>query len=185
MAHKRFVVHVSSAVWEGRGIAVVIEYEIIKLKYIGNAYMLCLLWFGAPKDIILWTIWPGSVKFEGKYFYKLIQYFFQRIWPTLMRKWPKWNKITRLIWLWMYQKQYVNFPGKQGLAINLPWPALKSKQHFEIFDIISCQPGVGDNLFYCCVYNIHVTKHNLVLQIIENISLKHLSWICQPSRLFL
>ncbi len=36
----------------GGGIAVVKEYEIITLKYIRKAYMLCLLWFGAPKDII-------------------------------------------------------------------------------------------------------------------------------------
>ncbi len=30
-----------------------------------------------------------------------------------------------------------HFPGKQGLAINLPWPALKSKQRMciELFDI--------------------------------------------------
>ncbi len=28
------------------------------------------------------------------------------------------------------------FLGKQGLAINLPWPALKSKQRIELFDII-------------------------------------------------
>ncbi len=33
-------------------IAVVKEYEIIMLKYIGKAYMLCLLWFGATEDII-------------------------------------------------------------------------------------------------------------------------------------
>ncbi len=99
-----------------------------------------------------------------------------------MRKWPK---VTQRIWLWMYQEEYFNFPGKQWLAINLPWPALKSKQHIELFDIISCQQGGGGNLFYCCVYNIHVTKHNLVLQIIKNISPKHLSWICQSCRLFL
>ncbi len=31
------------------------------------------------------------------------------------------------------------FPGKQGLAINLLWPALQSKQHMyiKLFDIIS------------------------------------------------
>ncbi len=38
--------------------------------------------------------------------------------------------------LWMYQEQYVNSPGKQGLPINLPWPALKSKEHIELFDIM-------------------------------------------------
>ncbi len=74
MAGDRFVVHISCAVWgEGGGIAVVKEYEIITFKYIGNAYMLCLLWFGAPEDIIHWTIRPGSLKFEGKYFYKLVR----------------------------------------------------------------------------------------------------------------
>ncbi len=58
MAGDRFVVHVFSVVWErwGGGIAVVKEYEIITLKYIGKAYMLCLLWFGAPEDIIHKTI---------------------------------------------------------------------------------------------------------------------------------
>ncbi len=52
MAGDRFVVHVFYAFWGGGGIAVVKEYEIIMLKYIGKAYMLCLLWFGAPEDII-------------------------------------------------------------------------------------------------------------------------------------
>ncbi len=33
--------------------------------------------------------------------------FFQRIRPNIMRKWPKWNKITQQIWLWMYQEQFV------------------------------------------------------------------------------
>ncbi len=36
MAGDRFVVHVSLAVWGGGGIAVVKEYEIITLKYIGK-----------------------------------------------------------------------------------------------------------------------------------------------------
>ncbi len=54
MAGDRFVVHVSSAVWGGGGhIAVVKEYEIITLQYIGNTYMLCFVWFGAPEDIII------------------------------------------------------------------------------------------------------------------------------------
>ncbi len=39
-----------------------------------------------------------------------------------------------------YQEQFVNFPGKQGLAI-------KSKQGIELFDIISCQLPGGSNLF--------------------------------------
>ncbi len=28
------------------------------------------------------------------------------------------------------------FPVNQGLAINLPWPARKNKQHFELFNFI-------------------------------------------------
>ncbi len=39
MMCERFVVHIYSAVLGGGGIAVVKEYEIIMLKYIGNAYM--------------------------------------------------------------------------------------------------------------------------------------------------
>ncbi len=55
-------------------------------------------------------------------------------------------------------------PGKQGLAINLPWPDLKSEQRLciELFVIISFQlfGGGGLKLFYCCVYNI--TIHDLI-----------------------
>ncbi len=40
MAGDRFVVHVSSTFWGGGGIAVMKEYEIITLKYIGKACML-------------------------------------------------------------------------------------------------------------------------------------------------
>ncbi len=45
------------------------------------------------------------------------------------------------------------FPAKQGLAINLPWPALKSKQCtcIELFDICFQLLGGGGNLFDCCV----------------------------------
>ncbi len=55
------------------GSSVVIEYETITLKYNGKAFRLYLLFFCAPEDIILWVIRPGSTKFEGKYFYKLIR----------------------------------------------------------------------------------------------------------------
>ncbi len=27
------------------------------------------------------------------------------------------------------------FPVNQGLAISLPWPARKNKQHFELFEV--------------------------------------------------
>ncbi len=37
-----------------------------------------------------------------------------------------------------YQEQFVNFLGKQGLAI-------KSKERIELFDIISCQLARGVN----------------------------------------
>ncbi len=41
-----------------------------------------------------------------------------------------------------YQEQFVNFPGKQGLAI-------KTKQRFELFDIISCQlPTIKLYIFF-------------------------------------
>ncbi len=69
--------------------------------------------------------------------------FFQRIWPL------KLNEITWRILLWIYQEQFVNFPGKQGFAINLPWTALKSKQHIELFDT-SCQllEGGGGIIYF-------------------------------------
>ncbi len=58
-------------------------------------------------------------------------------------------------------------PGKQGLANNLPWPAIKSKQRtcIELFVIISfqlcvCVGGGRLKLFYCCIYNI--TIHDLI-----------------------
>ncbi len=56
----------------------------------------------------------------------------------------------------MYQEQYVNFPGKQGLAFNLPWPALKSKQRIELFDIISCQPGGRGIIDFIVVSTIYM-----------------------------
>ncbi len=57
----------------GGGSSVVKEYEIITLKYSGKVCRLYLLFFCTPEDIILYAIRPGSMKFEGKYFYKLIQ----------------------------------------------------------------------------------------------------------------
>ncbi len=43
------------------------------------------------------------------------------------------------------------FPGKQGLAINLLWPARKNKQRFfELFDIISCIQWVFWGFFCDC-----------------------------------
>ncbi len=58
---------------DGGGSSIVKEYEIITLKYNGKACRLYLLFFCAPVDIIFYAIQPGSTKFEGKYFYKLIQ----------------------------------------------------------------------------------------------------------------
>ncbi len=55
---------------ENGGCFVVKEYEIITLKYNGKACRLYLLFFFAPKNIILYAIRPGSMKFEGKYLYK-------------------------------------------------------------------------------------------------------------------
>ncbi len=44
-------------------------------------------------------------------------------------KWQNQNEITQRIWLWMYQEQFCQhihyFPGKQWLAIDPTWPALK------------------------------------------------------------
>ncbi len=55
-----------------------------------------------------------------------------------------------------YQEQFVNFPGKQGLAI-------KSKQRIDLFDIISCQlPTI----------NLFIFFDDLQLQIIASISPK-------------
>ncbi len=54
-----------------------------------------------------------------------------------------------------YQEQFVNFPGKQGLAI-------KSKQCIERFDISSCQ----------LLLFLAGGEDDLHLQIIEIISLK-------------
>ncbi len=34
-------------------LAVMKQYEIITLRYIGKAWRLCLIYFGAPEDIIL------------------------------------------------------------------------------------------------------------------------------------
>ncbi len=39
MVSDRIVFHISSTVWGGGGIAVVKEYEIITLKYIGKTYI--------------------------------------------------------------------------------------------------------------------------------------------------
>ncbi len=60
------------------------------------------------------------------------------------------------------------FPCKQGLAINLLWPALKSEQciciEFFTSSAVNWTPMGGGggqvNLFYCCIYNI--TTQDLV-----------------------
>ncbi len=56
-------------------------------------------------------------------------------------------------------------PGKQGLAINLPWPALKSKQRtcIELFVIISfqlCEEGGGWWVFWVKVILLLRLQYN-------------------------
>ncbi len=65
----------------------------------------------------------------GEYKTKLNYSTYQTKFDTKMTK-MKLNYMANIIM--KYQEQFVNFPGKQGLAI-------KSKQHIELFDIISCQ----------------------------------------------
>ncbi len=98
-------------------------------------------------------------KSEGKYFYKLIRSkgwqhaswvqtqnsTIQRITTNLMQKRPKWNEITQLIWLWVYQEQFVILSVNQGLAINFTWAALKNKQRFELFEVFLTS---ADQLFF-------------------------------------
>ncbi len=139
----------------GGGPSFVKEYEIITLKCNGRACRL-YLFFCTPKDIILYAIRPGSTKFAGKYFYKLTwlkgwqyacwrQTFFfyystyQTKFDTKMTK-IKWNYTVNMIMSVSVTVCHLilYFPIKQGLAINLPWPALKNKQcmcfkRFEAF----------------------------------------------------
>ncbi len=58
------------------------------------------------------------------------------------------NKITWRIWLWMYQEHFVNL-SNTFLEINLPWSALKSKQHIVCWIklIINYLEGGGVLLF--------------------------------------
>ncbi len=119
---------------------------IITLKYIGKECRLYLLFFCAPENIILLAIRPGSMKFEGKYFYKLIQ---SKGWKNA--SWRRTQNKTQLsystyqtkfyakmtIMKWNYTANMIMsvlgivchlilyFPVNQGLAINLRWPALK------------------------------------------------------------
>ncbi len=107
---------------KGGGVFVMKEYEIIMLKYNGKSCRLYLLFFCAPEDIILYAIRPGSMQFEDKYFYKLIR---SKGWQHASW-WRKQNSTYPVL------SRY-----KQGLAINLPWPALKNKQCmcFELFEV--------------------------------------------------
>ncbi len=124
------------------GSSVVKEYEIITLKYNGKEYRLYLLLVCAPEDIILHVTRPGSPMFEGKYFYKLIRSkgWQHAPWRT-QNKTQLFNvfdvKITKM--KWNYTECIRNILSSypvltRGLAINLPWPALK---HFEVFLISS------------------------------------------------
>ncbi len=46
------------------------------------------------------------------------------------------------------------FPIKQGLAINLPWPALKNKQRFELFEAFLTSST--DQCFFCFFDDLHL-----------------------------
>ncbi len=63
-------------------------------------------------------------------------HFFQYIGPNLMPKWPqmKQNYTANMIMnvSGTLRQLIYHFPGKQGLAINPTWTALKSKQHICI-----------------------------------------------------
>ncbi len=107
---------------------------------------------------------------------------FQHIWLNLMRKWPKMNRnytanmimnVSGIVWQRIHY-----FSSKQGLAINLLWPALKSKQHtcIELFDIISLQlPGVSFEHRHCDWLNhttwFHSNRYN------HSSALKHGIWV--------
>ncbi len=76
------------------------------------------------------------------------------------------------------------FPSKQGLAINLPWPALKNKQRmsamcFELFEVFLTS---ADQCFFLLLSFFVVD--DLHLQIIQSISTV-LHWVkssvCQQS----
>ncbi len=69
------------------------------------------------------------MRLGGEHKTKLNYSTFQTKFDVKMTK-MKGNYIANIIM--KYQEQFVNFPGKQGLAI-------KSKQCIELFDIISCQ----------------------------------------------
>ncbi len=73
------------------------------------------------------------MRFGGKHKTKLNYLTYQTKFDAKMTKMER-NYMANIIM--KYQEQFVNFPGKQGLAI-------KSKR-IELFDIISCQmPGGG------------------------------------------
>ncbi len=69
------------------------------------------------------------------------------IWPNLMWKWPTWTKLYIANMIMNVSGtvcQLIHyFPSEQESAINLPWPALKSKQ---------CTPHVL-NLFTSSAFN--------------------------------
>ncbi len=137
---------VSSAVWVG-GICsserIWNNYIIIiTLKYIGKECRLYLSFFCAPENI---AIRPCSLKFDGKYFYKLIR---SKGWQHAFWRNTKQNSTSYLTYQtkfdakmtkmkWNYKANMIisalgivchlilYFPVNQGLAINLRWPSLK------------------------------------------------------------
>ncbi len=105
MADKRSVVHVSSfllvvycSLGRGGGIAVVKEYEIITLKYIGKA---CRLYFDLTRQHEVWRkILLQADPIEMLTACVLVantkqNSTIQRIRLNWTRKWPKWNEIAR------------------------------------------------------------------------------------------
>ncbi len=91
------------------------------------------IYFFKIYDLVLWSLEykcltttqsdlvnPISWSFGG---------FFQRIRPNLMWKWTKLHGEYDCECIKSSFQLIHYFPGKQGLAINLLWPALQSKQH--------------------------------------------------------
>ncbi len=82
-------------------------------------WRLLVLWNNICKNDSDWCSRPDVPEVcthaVGSYRPQTVRFtFFQRIRPNLTPKWPKWNKITRRIWWWMYQEHFVN------LSITFP-----------------------------------------------------------------
>ncbi len=110
MADNRFIVHVFSAVWGGGGYFCgeriwnnhfEIHQKSMQVIFI---IILCTREYNSLGD--------PTRQYEADLIERLTACLLavntkqnstiQRIRPNLMRKWPKWNEITRRIWLWVY-----------------------------------------------------------------------------------